>query len=557
MCNLKQFKIKFILPFIFFINLASNASAQVRILQWSDAHSTLDTSLQQLLLIDHLSKEFIQQNPDGEVVVLVNGDFTSINHLSEEESGWLTLKSLELLKQKGYTVLFVPGNHDAFDWTEYLDGAELFFQQMSYLHSLGIPILASNIINPRDPLKNFISKSYRLNTLKPETHIVGMTLDMLPQKANLSDAALLRLMDRVADYDETLDSILPKLKKDKVENIILAVHQGHKKLFRLAEAFHNSKPRISHYLGGDDHVVAAYPVKSAWVSDSGSHGSINVIDLNQNAVQMGPVQHYAINTESLNQVDPKLFSGTLNLNPFAHQKYEGLLSTGLVDPLFFEYGSEVENLVEIQEGLGQTILGYTTFGFTISKKDMKKGSNVLGSLIAQSMVDWIQPFIYNEPVIAFTHSGSYKLQRHIQPGPIRVSLIKEISPYKNKSKAYRMTGEEISNLFYSLHQFYKEDDPNKYTPHLNFNTRENNGRLEVFYKGKWSKIKKNKTYVIVFDGWLSTQNYGEGFRIPIWNQIFSRHEPIASEIFQNILIKFFPKTIQDYESSNSCRSYLN
>lgn len=539
--------------------------AQVRIFQWSDAHSTLKTLVQQLGAINQMSEEYLVANPKGEVVIVVNGDFTSINGFSEEERGWMSLRSLEFLKKKGYTVLFVPGNHDAFDWTETLNGAELFFQQMAYLNSIGIPILASNIVHPKHPLKNFLLKSYHLKSLKKETHIVGMTLDILPQKANLSDAAILRLMDRVEGYDETLNDVLPILKKHGVEQVILAVHQGHKKLAKLADRFSDKKPSITHYLAGDDHVVASYEVKGALISDGGSHGSFNVLDFDRQGFQIGKTKHVSIDSTALSYVDFEIFKGDVMLNTLSAPDTYGLNDI----PGFLEFHLDLDGLIQNRESLSQTVVGFSEFGFQSSKKDMKAGRTVLGSLVAESLELGVRSLLnphakFDEPVIVFVHSGSYKLEGYFPAGPINVSLIKETYPYRNKTKVYRMSGEEITALYFSLKAFYSKDDPKKYTPQMNFNVREADGTLEILYSGEWHKLKKHTTYIIAFDGWLSTQNYGEGFRIPIWNQIFSKHEPIVSEVFQDIQIQFLPIAISRYEenlnestySSRACESYL-
>lgn len=552
--------------FIFILFKAQFLFAQVRIFQWSDAHSTLKTLIQQLVSIDQMSKEYLIENPKGEVVILVNGDFTSINDLSEEERGWMSLRSLEFLKRRGYTVIFVPGNHDAFDWTETLNGAELFFQQMAYLNSIGIPILAANIVHPKHPLKNFISKSYRLKTIKKEAHIVGMTLDILPQKANLSDAAILRIMDRVDGYDETLNELLPYLKKQGVEQVILAVHQGHKKLAKLADRFSDKKPHISHYLAGDDHVVADYEVKGAYVSDGGSHGSFNVLDFDKHGVQVGKTRHISIDPTALSYVDSEIFKGEASLNLFSASDTNELKEI----PGFLEFQSELDELIKKREALSQTVVGFSEFGFQSSKKDMKAGRTVLGSLVAQSLELGVRSLlnplvIIDEPVIVFVHSGSYKLEGYFPAGPINVSLIKETYPYRNKAKVYRMTGEEITALYFSLRAFYSKDDPKKYTPQMNFNVQEVDGVLEAFHLGEWKKLKKHTTYIIAFDGWLSTQNYGEGFRIPIWNEIFARHEPIFSEVFQDIQIQYLPLAMSNYEdnlkylnhTSSVCETYLD
>ena len=125
--------------------------SQTGILQWTDAHSTLETFTRQMAAIDSVAQDYYQRNPQGEFVIHVIGDFTSINPLSSEDAGWSFFKGLRLLKERGHRVIFTPGNHDAFDWSVRVDGAKLFEEQMLFLHQSGIEVVVGNLkgLNPQ------------------------------------------------------------------------------------------------------------------------------------------------------------------------------------------------------------------------------------------------------------------------------------------------------------------------------------------------------------------------------------------------------------------------
>ncbi len=549
-----------ILPF--FIVCLFHAHAQVRLIQISDTHSSLETIGRQVNIIDVLGRDFLAQNPNGEVVVYVIGDFTSINSFSRADGGWLSYEALALLKELGYTVIFSPGNHGALDWSGRIDGAALFLQQMAALHEWGIPILASNIFEPTKPFKKYLSSSYELKTLKIPTHIVGMTLDILLQKSNLSEQSSKRLFKKILGYEDALRDLWPKLQDQGVQNVILGVHDSHLKMAGLAKSgvLNNlsqsrklSDPRVTHLMAADDHLVAAYKKNGVLITDGGAYGSLNVIDYDDRGVRPGPVVHYAIDQNSLREIDPKIFKGHMQLNTAD-------LTIGETDPRIWNYAQKVEEHLNSVRRQKDRVL-VETKGFDSHKMQMKLRRTTLGSVYTESLVLWAEDKLnYRQagdnlvlqsnstPIIAVANSSSYRRESPIPAGPLTELEVEDMYPYLNEATLYEFSGEQISALIYAIKATYAKEDSSRFTPQMSFNVRDNKGVLEVYHNGGWAKIKNKHMYKLAIDGWLSNHRFGLGFRDKLWSKLLSENTPIATEEFQAILVQYLGKAIKQNES---------
>ena len=126
-----------VLLFVVFTGFSPAAWGRVLLIQWTDVHATLQTMSRQVYAIDEMAREFKAKHPEGEVVVYIIGDFTSTN-VHVDDKGWLSIEAMKLLKRRGYTLLFTPGNHDAFDWVVGKPGdIQLFIDQMRQIKNWG------------------------------------------------------------------------------------------------------------------------------------------------------------------------------------------------------------------------------------------------------------------------------------------------------------------------------------------------------------------------------------------------------------------------------------
>ncbi len=537
---------------IFIFCLAQKAQSQVLFVQWSDVHSALKSFTQQILAIDNSAQDFLMRNPKGEVVIVVNGDFTSINPMNIKEGGWISMDGLKLLKQRGYTLLFIPGNHDAFDWTVRINGADLFLEQMKALKEAGVTILAENFIGKNPEFQKITSPSYRLKTLKAPSHIVGLTLPTLMSKSNLSEENASRLFTGIETYHESMDRILPKMAQNGVSNIFWSIHQGHMKLQRqvlriINETLvrHSINVKTPLMMGGHDHQVASYRTRGTHISDGGSHGSMNIIEVDElGRISQKNFRHIGISEDSLNQIKPESFQwGQKYLNSISEAE---ILQQDWLKP----FHQRVSNLVSTSEKRLARVLGQTR-GIDLHKAHLKQGPNELGNLIAESLVSWAKTLGIIQknttPIIAMINSSSYRLEAPIPAGEMTEFVFRNMYPFNNEATLYYLSGQEIKDLYFSLRRVYSNSDKTLFSPHLNYDAKEVNGDLLIKENGQWNKIDTKNSYWIVIDGWLSDHRFEQSYRIKEWLEILSRNRPRATRPYQDVLVKFMPPLIENHE----------
>lgn len=524
--------------------LASSAFSQVRIVQWSDAHSTLATLPQQLKAMDGLAQSFYAQHPSGEFIVFVIGDFTSISPYSQVDKGQLSFEALRLLKERGYTVLFTPGNHDALDWGLNF-GGELFFQQMQQLYEWGIPVLAANLTKVRRPFRDFIHPFYELKTLSAKSAIMGMTLESFFSKSNLTPESARPLFVDVESYEESLQRHLPGLKEEGFKKLFLGVHEGHERLSQLTKKLSSFKVGIPLIMGADDHVVAAYRQNQSLITDAGSHGCFNVIDIDRETAQVRtPVLHVAISEESMSRIDKQLFAeGNAILNTVTDKD---ILSESVLQ----KFKNKVDRFISQVDQRLYRVLGWTR-GFDSHKYHMKRGRTDLGSLLSEAHILWARSLMnsWTEPVIAMVNSSSYRREEPLPSGSLREIDLRGMYPFENKSAVFRLLGKDIESLFFARREEYERQEKGAYSPQLNFDVREKKKKLEVLINGEWLRLKKNTSYLVVIDGYLAAQ-----FKNKIWREILAQNPPLATRSFQDLLVDFLPTAIYKYENPRGALS---
>ncbi len=524
--------------------LASSAFSQVRIVQWSDAHSTLTTLPQQLKAMDALAQSFYAQHPQGEFIVYVIGDHTSISPYSQVDKGQLSLDALRLLKERGYTVLFTPGNHDALDWGLNF-GGELLFRQMQQLHEWKIPVLVSNLTKVRRPFRDFIRPYYELKTLSLKSAVVGMTLESFFSKSNLTPENARPLFEDVELYEDALKRNLPGLKEKGFQKFFLGIHEGHERLAQLTKKFSALNMNVPLVMGADDHVVTAYRRHQSLITDAGSHGSFNVIDIDRDTAQVRtPILHVAISEESSSRIEKQLFpEGQATLNTVSDKD----IATDLE---LQNFKDKVDRFISQVDQRLYRVLGWTR-GFESHKYQMKRGRTDLGSLLAEAHLLWARSLMnsWTEPVIAMVNSSSYRREEPLLPGSLREIDLRGMYPFENKSAIFRLLGQDIESLFFARREEYERKEKGAYSPQLNFDVREKKKKLEVFINGEWLRLKKHTSYVVVIDGYLVAQ-----FKNKTWHEILAQNPPIATRSFQDLLVDFLPTAIYKYENPRGALS---
>ena len=81
-------------------------------------------------------------------MVVVNGDLFEKAIQTKGERGGTALIGIRILKKLGHSVVYVPGNHDGFDWGKKIDASRLVLSHFNWLQKNGIPVLVSNALRP-------------------------------------------------------------------------------------------------------------------------------------------------------------------------------------------------------------------------------------------------------------------------------------------------------------------------------------------------------------------------------------------------------------------------
>lgn len=530
--------------------------SQVRIIQWADAHSSIETISKQVLAIDYAGQDFLRFHPKGEVIVYVVGDFTSINPINNEEGGWSSFEALRLLRQRGYTVLFTPGNHDAFDWTVKIDGAQLFLKQMQRIQSWGVKILVNNLRKKTKAFQSLTSPSYELKTLEKRTHVVGLTLPIIMTKSNLTEETARSLFTEIEPYRKTFHRVFPEMAKKNVEAIIFGIHQGHEKLKRQIPVIRdvmqkrNLEIEVPLILGAHDHLVASYRQSGTHFSNSGSYGSFNIVDITAKGhVRAKRIRHIPMNMEQARSVRPELFqTGRLYLNDISDEDIEQ------TEWLRSYHRSIQRQIAETNKRL-QRVRGYLPRRLDEHKMHMKSGQSELGSLLAESLVRWarmsfsLAPHI---PVVAMANSSSYRREEGLASGPIIERTLRELYPFHTEATIYQLRGHEIQKMYFSLRRFYANGGGELHSPQLNFDFRESGEDLQMrLSSGVWAPLEAERRYYVVFDGWLSEHRYGQGYRLKDWGEILADKKPLAQESYQDLLVRHFPPVVEAHQKGES------
>ena len=552
--------LRYILLFVVLIGFNPVAWGRVRLIQWTDVHSSLETMSRQVYAIDQMAREFKAKHPDGEVVVYIIGDFTSINVYVDDE-GWFSIEAMKLLRERGYTVLFTPGNHDAFDWVSKPGDIQLFIDQMKKIKSWGVKILAENFTGRTPLLDSLLTFSYHLETVEPMTHIVGLTLEGLIGHSNLYEEEARILFSGVENYNQTLRRILPEMSHQGVKTVILGVHTGHFGVVPIAQdsdLVKISGIRIPLMMAAHDHLVASYKVGGTLISDAGSYGSFNVIDISEKGEVSENIQHVAISSKILRYSDGK------DIFHYGVARDNGVTRSDVENSWLNEYEQKIRaalSRAKTQLDPAARALEIASFFTGETKRNrvvmtlendvdeakihMQHGRSLLGDMVAETLAHWVRsvfPGAKGQAVIAMFNSSAYRMEEPISKGPITDLTIREMYPYKAEASFYMLKGEVIENLYFALRKDYalRSKNGSRYSPQVNPEVREFSDQLQIRVGKDWVNINKNKIYLVAFGPWLSQHRFGQSYRIEEWLKALNGKEPLASMGFQEILVEFFP-----------------
>ena len=534
--------------FLFSVSAHSKALKQARalIVQVSDTHSKLPNFIKMLTNIDHICQSYLEKVPDGEVVIYFNGDITGLNLFSESDKGRSTLESLRLLKERGYTVIFNLGNHDAPAWASSgVNEAELLLEQLQMLHEWGVVILTSNFVQPTATLQSVLTPYYHLKTVKEPMYLFGLTMDNFEEKSKLTRGNSPILFDGIMGYKDSIIQSLRVLNKNGVKKgkIAVGIHKGYKKLIKVSNML--EELRVSEKLGfkfplllaADDHIASASLTTSGTlVSDAGEYGAFNTLGIDKNG-RVFEVSHYEVAKK------------TSEVQDFSQGSIQVQRSDLEVPDYLVDYENEISQKIDRVNKENSAPLFEFIQRVYINKNDVKKGPSLYASMTPELLRFWVtraNQKYSDEVVVAMSHSVSYKTKRYFNAGDVINGLdLNEIYPFPQDSGLFRLKGSELKILYRALKKSYAETDPGRFTPHLSLNFKETaKGTLK--YKGEngWLEFEDNETYLVAMDSWLSMNLSGEGPDSKKWLEILAIRQPIMRAPHKDLVSKYWTKVLE-------------
>ncbi|PWU17355.1 MAG: hypothetical protein C5B49_09075 [Bdellovibrio sp.] len=517
--------------------------AQVRLFLVSDVHSDPEFIVRSAPQIDVLAQRFLRENPFGQIVVLVLGDFTSVTPYTRRGFGSHFLQVLHFFSRwRDYTVLFVPGNHDALDWAiEREIGPDLFLRQMDDFHGWGVHVLAANMNGKVEDVQRTVQPSYDLVGARG-TRVLGLALEQLVSRSNLSQ----RMADNmftIHSYETALQQQLVRAYADGVKNLVLAVHDG----FDVVSTLGAQVKRVAQSRGiniavvaaADDHDVHTINADGTLYLDAGSKGRFTMADLREDGTYLSKSAiHYGIPGDHEKRIEEGV-------------ELELVTATsGVPHVMLGELARRWDSWQQDTKTQLDRVLGFTKKGFQATKKALMDGPNDLGSLFAETLSHWTrnQPWYDSSvPVVSFFNSSSYSYEKPIPRGPISELLLRTVIPHIDAAAVYQVSGRELKELYFSLRDAHPGCKKKGFTPQTSFNFRYRNKKIEIFHSSRWQEVEDDGQYFLAVDGFLARHQDGGAWRIEEWVKIFNSRLPQGEVIFQDLLVDTFPGIVSLFE----------
>lgn len=242
------------------------------ILQSSDQHSAYHKIPDFLGSIEILSRQFKEKNPKGRVILIFNGDFSARDsHWSiqvPEDRGHFGYHVLSRLAEK-YSVFYVFGNHDAFDWND----SQLFLDQMQNLKRAGVHLLTANVsVYPEykglfAPFVDVPIPSKKGQVLR----FAGFTIIKdRDKRLNLEGP---KVLSDIYDINQSLPVIINSANGDpQVEGLIPILHLGARKTEEMISRWNDKeREKLRVVFSAHDHRQVLIWTKGIYVIDSDSH----------------------------------------------------------------------------------------------------------------------------------------------------------------------------------------------------------------------------------------------------------------------------------------------
>ncbi len=311
---------------LLWVNASFAGPHRTLILNLSDWHAHYGNLPQLIQAISYVSQDFLKENPEGDVVIVVNGDFVGyqggwtqfVKPDFPTDHGRLGYEVLALLAYYAHVVM-VPGNHDEFDWTMdsashmgYGEGLRLFKAHrlqfataMERIHKRPFRMAAANIVAGRDGSELF--EPYTDVPLKngKTLRFVGGVLEEFFNKTNYRrwdkvGPAPSNYLDIIREVGPLVPAVAAQMEQagaDGLEGVVVAIHDENQSLKQVAQAI-DQMPRLKGlknplWVGGHNHTPEITLEGGKHFIQGGSHGDFTRIVLGE-GFQVESLENFSV-----------------------------------------------------------------------------------------------------------------------------------------------------------------------------------------------------------------------------------------------------------------------
>lgn len=498
--------------------MVARAHGQTLVVEFSDAHSAYDRLPNFLRTVGESIREFRAQNPQGQAVILVNGDYSGLSAWTNED-GWLGIKALEHLRRQA-PVLFVLGNHDAFDWSDNKRGNELVQRQLARLHQVGVKVLGANM-EFGDSVRQLTEPHFDLRAHGKTLRIAALGLENFFVKSNWVNDPVHPIVNRMLDSDRALAEVWERGARDGVHSLVFFQHDGHREVaerVRRLVTYRKGRagPSLPVVFAAHDHELARFQVQGTEVVDSRSNFDLSTVTLDRDFKFR--------NAEFYDQ---------------SRQQTVAARAARLDDGLE-RFIRTTENLIAKTARQSGEVLAEMA-GFEDYKLTLKDGRRPLGTALAESLRAWGEEEARRLgkarlPVVAMYNSSSYRRDDPVREGALTRGDVRGFYPFPGEVMMFETTLHEAEKLFADLRRWRLAQD-GKYTPQLSENLGEGDALTLELRK---SNRAKNPRVLLVLDSWLSRN----GYAIESFDAFLKTHPPIAGFAHMRLLENFAPRVFE-------------
>lgn len=526
-----------------FAEISPSNSEPLHFIQFSDAHSDLGAMVRLLRALNVLSVS-APTSPGHPTILLITGDLSGDSKYSMDvmDSGWCVYEMLAALQESGkYQVVFVIGNHEAFDQGG-ADGNRIFIEQIRFLKSKNVSVVVANAVTTPETKDLFVpyldvplpSNSEASKTLR----IIGLTLEAFLSKTSYEPNLEPRSIVSITPSGPLLKDMVAQSLRDGTTATLVAAHENHETLAALVSPILDGPHNITLAVGGHGHDIIQETIKGVPFLESGYGFMFSRFDVDTS----GRVT--ALRTYTYEDQDRLIAS--IPRPPFASSaQATHTLSVEL------EWAGKIQSLIDTHFR-GDEIIGTVPF-LDFNKDSLTAGRHPGGDVIANALVHWISEFLgrlfpgdfSRYPHVALWNSSSWRRDKFIAAGDLPRGDVRTIYPMRKSVRAFRVSGAELEAAILATLAFRlknEKDTSRNYSPQLSSNLRVSSGHLWILMDEGWRRASEVEHVVVATDPFLGLNGPG----LPELQSIVTQANLIAEELAENVLVKHFPKAAAAY-----------